>query len=71
MYDACPIPPKQSVTEAKMSSLLIFVLKIKGKIGVFKNKVWGSGLRTALLGIVNIHDLKIFKARDLSQCGQF
>lgn len=54
-----------------MSSLLIFVLKIKGKIGVFKNKVWGSGLRTALLGIVNIHDLKILKARDLSHCGQF
>lgn len=46
-------------TEAKMSSLLIFVLKTKSKIGIFKNKVWGSVLRTVLLAIGNIHDLKI------------
>ena len=59
MYDVCPIPPKYSVTEAKMSSLLIFVLKTKSKIGIFKNKVWGSVLRTVLLAIGNIHDLKI------------
>lgn len=48
-----------NVTEAKDEFTLNFVLKTKSKIGIFKNKVWGSVLRTVLLAIGNIHDLKI------------